>query len=267
MVDKSTEMAPLIPLDPTKWEEPKEQFTGRLVECKPWDTDQSKTSPDHGEVTFTEYLHLPRPKRQWRVVIERLDAVYKNKETGETYPIRRYMVIDLERYNEQSQSWSAMPKGQNKPYFTLEKWAAAKLQLHPDPTKLEGLVANWEYLRSKMFGGNNAAKDIIYPLQVLALPNTPYEYRGEVLEIEFTPKDGQGVSLDDSAAGQQVSSSGSGGGASSPSLTKDAVVQMLAEAGITDGSNDDAIATFVKEHKDELPSNFKMELVTGEFFA
>lgn len=267
MVNGATTL-PVIPLDPTKWVEPVEKVIAKLVECRYTDTDQSKTSDQYGNVTFTEYLHLPRPKRQWKVVIELLDRVYVNKLTGEKSPVRRYMTIDLERYDDQKQVWTAMPKGNNKSFFTLSKWADKRIVLHPDPAVNEGMVAEFEYLRSKMFGGTTAAKDIIYPIQVLALPGKPYEYRGEVLEIEFTPKDDADSqsSLDDMAGAAMQGAQTSG---PATMLDKDQVIQMLAAEGITDGSDENSVAIneFVKNHKAELPAALKTGLVTGEFWS
>ena len=261
---------PTISLDPTKWVEPKETFIARLAVCQYSDTDQSKTSPANGEVTFTEYLGLPRPKRQWRVVWERLDAVFVNKDTGERTPVKRYMTIDLERYDEKTRTWSAVPKGNNKAFFTINKWSEKKVLLHPKPEANEGMVMEVEFLRSKMFGGNTA-KDIGYPVRVLALPGQAFEYRGEVEEIEFDPSKhadsgaGAGVSLDDAAAAQGGSAGTSGGGKSS-TWSEDEVKAALEEAGV-DGTDEEAVGAFVKANKAKLQAAVKVSLIGGDYFS
>lgn len=264
----------MIVLDPTKWEEPKETFVARLVECKYSDTDQSKTKEDQ---TFTEFLALPRPKRQWRIKWERLDAQYVEKESREKSPIFKYTTIDLERYNPETRVWSAMPKGNNKSWFTLNKWAEKHIVLHPDPTKNEGMVCEVEFLRTKMFGGGNAAKDISYPLKVLALPGKAYEYTGDVLEIEYDANrdggsgsgGGSGVSLDDVA--KDVGAGGAGGkaagsGGKADQFSDEDLRGELDAAGV-DGSDEDKVGEFVKVHKAKLSSGQKSALITGDFFT
>lgn len=251
-------------LDPAKWVEPQESFIGRILECKKSDTDQSKTRDD---ITFTEFLKLPRPKRQWRVVVERLDAVFKNSQTGELSPIKRYMTIDLERYDDQKRVWYAVSKGNNKAYFTLDMWAKQRIVLEPDPAKCEGMVCDFTYLRSKMFGGGTPAKDILYPNKVLALPGKDFAFQGDVEEIEFTPKE-EGTSLDQMASDMSSSSSSGSGGGPAPAsdmLTEDKVRVMLTEANI-DGSDEDAVNAFVAANKAALPGAIKVALVGGDFF-
>lgn len=268
-MSESTAM-PMIPLDPTKWVEPEEKFIGRIVECQYTDTDQSKTKEG---VTFTEYQNLPRAKRQWKVVVELFDRVYKSSVDGALSPVRRYMTIDLERYDEKKREWVPMAKGNNKAYFTIEKWTAKKLLLHPDPKKWEGAVCEFIYYRSKMFGGGNAAKDIIVPDRLLAMPGVEYEYRGEVTEIEYTPKDDDSVgSLDDSAMAMAAGSAGAGA-ASKPAaemLSEDDIRSKLAELGVTETPAEDsdeaaALAKFLKDNKASIPASVKTALVTGDF--
>jgi len=266
------ETLPMIPLDPTKWVEPEERVIAKIVECRYTDTDQAKTKEG---VTFTDYQNLPRPKRQWKVVIEMYDRVYKSSVDGAISPVKRYMTIDLERYDEKKREWVPMAKGNNKAFFTIEKWSAKKLLLHPDPTKWEGAVCEFVYLRSKMFGGGNAAKDILYPERLLAMPGQEYEYRGEVTEIEYTPKDDDSVgSLEDSATAMAAGSGGTGA-AKAPAvdmLSAEDIKAALAELGVTEQPEEDSdgakvIARYMKDNKAAIPGTIKVALVNGDFFS
>src|SRR3990167_8988040 len=104
-------MAGNIPLDPSKWEVPKVRFIGKLVKCKYATTDDAK---DKTGATFTEVRNWPRAGQTWEVQVERMDAVFVNKVTGEKSPVSRYQTIDLERYDERNRTMRPITQGNNK---------------------------------------------------------------------------------------------------------------------------------------------------------
>ena len=250
---------PFIPLDPTKWAEPKETFFGKLVICHYETTDDAK---DKDGRTFTEVRNWPRPGQVWKVQVQRLDAVFVNKVTGEESPITRYQSIDLERYDERKREMVAVMQGNNKANFVIGKWLEAKVPLAPDPSKNQGMIAEWEFLRSKSFGGN-IAKNMLYPIKVLALPGKDFEFRGDVERVEFDPARNEGdlegiaQAIDNSNA-PTPSAKGSGSG-------------MLDEAGIDAllvglvADDEDALMKVVGDHKSSIPSEHKKALLGGEY--
>ena len=251
-------MAGNISLDPTKWAEPKESLIGRIVKCEYSDTDQAKSRD--GE-TFTEMRGWPRAGQTWVVEVERLDAVYVNSETGEKSPIKRYLSVDLERYDEKATPPQMKPvtQGNNKAQFLLGKWND-KLKLAPDPTKNVGAVCEFELLRSKNFGGPQPAKNLLYPLKVLARPDqgADFVFHGEVQEISFDPSRNEGESLEDAAASQETEKPK----AKSEQMDEEAVFNAL--VGI-DPEDEDALTKFVTSNKANIPSAIKTALIAGDF--
>lgn len=256
----------MVPLDPTKWEEPTEHFIGRLTKCRRSTTDEAKSKDGQ---TFTELRGWPQAGQTLEVEVERLDAVFVNKVTGEKSPVRRFMTLDLQRWNEREHRMVNAMQGQSKASFTLEKWGNAKVTLHPDPAVREGLVAEWELKRSIKIG-KQTAKNVLYPVKVLAAPGSPFDFRGDVEEIEFDPKDddGAGVSLDDaaetinSAAGANA---GNGAGATMSAILDEAGILGLF-AGI-DPEDESAIMGVIAGHKAAIPATVKTSILSGEYIS
>lgn len=251
--------APNIPLDPSQWETPKSRGIAIIEVCQYETTDDSKTKEG---VTFTDFFQLPRPAQTWHVVLKRLDAVYVNKVTGEkTYEVKRYQTLQLERYDATKKVWRPQTAGDNKNNYIIERWLKAGIRLQ-DPTLAVGMVIEYEVEMTHKFNGN-IAKNLLYPLKVLARPGETYDYRGEVEEFEFDPNREDATSLDQAA--EEVTStetSGAKGKAASTKLDKQAVLALIVGMDPEDG---DAIGNMVGEHKAELEGPMRTALVSGVF--
>jgi len=246
VVDENNPVAQVdeVPLDPSKWTEPTEEFPAKLVECRRGTTDDA-----HGKDgrTFTEARGLPRPSQTFRVTWERLDAVWDN-EDGSTSPVKVYLALDLEKYVDGRFISLALSKGNNKPTFTLDQWKKCSgISLAPDPTVNEGGIYMVTRLRSKMFG-SVAAKDISYP--TAKLPDD-YVYKGDVRHIKS-----QATSLDDAAASVEAESDTA---AKAASFDEDELAGLLAGVKADDAA---AMTAFISTHK-EIPANIRLELVDG----
>lgn len=245
-----------IPLDPSKWETPKQRGIGRIVVCRYQTTDDSKTRDG---VTFTEFYGYPRPAQTWHVQIERLDGVYVNKVTGEKSPMSRYQTLQLERYDAERKTWRPQTQGDNKNQYIIERWMKAGCRL-ADPEELEGTVIEYEIEMTHKFNGN-IAKNLLYPLKVLARPGQAYEFRGEVEEFEFDPDREGATSLDQAAEEVSQTQTRQSGGAKAK-LDEATIVGMLVGVSATD---EDAIGEFVGAHKAEIDSPTRTALVSGLF--
>lgn len=279
-----TNTVPVIPLDPTKWAEPINKGIGRITVCRFSDTDQAMGRPgsENEGMTFTEMRGWPRAGATWELNIERLDAVYRNKETGETSPMTRYQTIDLERYNEREHKMVTVMQGNNKAKFIIDKCLAAHMGfgaggIHPEINV--GMVVEFETLASKNFGGPNPAKNLLYVTKILAKPGEEYEYRGEVEAIDFDPNKESNMSLDDAAGGISLpnadapapSSNGSrpktgatpAAAPKAATLDKAGVLALL--AGVAYDPDDVDFSDFVTENKAALDAKTKTALLTGAF--
>lgn len=245
-------------MDMSQWAEPKETFIGRLVKCDFSDTDQAK---NRDGLTFTELRNIPRAIKTWVTEVERLDAVFVNKDTGEKSPVKRFMSVDLERFDDRDKKFHPVTQGNGKAAFLAERWNKV-IKLGSNPSVFEGAIFEFELLRSKSFGGPQPAKNLMYPLRQLAnvARAASYQYHGDVMEIEFTPK-GDEQSLEDAAEAVQAQAQQTRG---QPTLGEDEVLKLVAEAGL-DPENDDALTAFVTAHKAALPSSVKQGIVTGEW--
>lgn len=236
---------PFIPLDTSQWTEPTRRFLGKLTMCRYGTTDDAKGKDGR---TFTETRGLPRPTRTFRVEVERLDAIY-DLPTGDHAPVMAYLTLDLEKKLKDGRivPLSIGGKGDNKPTFTLIKWATAGVSLAPDPSVNEGLIAEWEELPSKLFGGM-AAKGILYPVKLLP---KDYKFDGEVQHFEV--KREQTADLDQMAAEATAVDS------AAATFDDDELAAML--VGTTDET--ETTGPFVKAHG-ELPADIKLGIVTGD---
>jgi hypothetical protein len=284
-------------LDPSTWETPKEEFVGVIRVSRMGTTDDSKTKD--GE-TFTEFFNLPRPATTFRLVVQRLDAVYKNKETEELSPILRFQDLQLERLNERTQKMEAVKQGDNKNTFILGKFPEAKLKLGTNPEQVEGAVCTFVREGTHKFGGN-MAKNLLYPKKLLGwmkldelktergqvypavdpfeagiAGRIEFEYAGDVEEIEFDPArnetDGDGgtsgsTSLDQAAS--NVGSSSDNGKSSKKEEPKKAA-SMLDEDGVMalfvgkTVDDEDAATDIIAANKASIPQSMKASLVSGE---
>ncbi len=235
---------PNIVLDPTQWTEPSEQFFGKIIECGFGTTDDSKGRDGK---TFTEFRELPRPIRTWRVVIERLDAVY-DLDDGTTPPVHVYMTIDLERYVDGKFIPVSISKGANKATFTVTKWTEAGVRLAPDPTKNVGKICEFERLRSKMFG-SVAAKDITYPLKVL--PEN-FVFQGDIRH--FKPK---AISLDEAAATVETEAQAASAAAT---IDEDELATLLVGVLV-----DDIPALTASKAYEAVTGDARVKLIDGNF--
>lgn len=250
-----------IPLDPNQWETPKSRGIAIIKVCRYQTTDDSKT---HEGITFTDFFQLPRAAQTWRVELLRLDAVYVNKVTGERLQeVKRYQTLQLERYDNERKVWRTATQGDNKNQYILEKWLKAGIRL-VEPELNEGTVIEYELEATHKFGGN-IAKNLLYPLKVLARPGQPYEYRGVVEEFEFDPDRESAASLDQSAAEVEAASASTStrrNGQSASKLDEAGIMALL--VGI-DPENEDAIEGIVREHRAELETAQRTALISGTF--
>lgn len=288
-------MAATLPsLDPKNWETPKEEFIGVIRVSRYSDTDQSKTKDGQ---TFTEFYNLPRAAVTYRLVVQRLDAVYKNKETEERSPMLRFQDLQLERYDERAKQMKFVTQGDNKNTYILGKFPEAKLRISPDPALAEGAVCKFVREGTHKFGGNTA-KNLLYPVKVLgwmdldemktengtvypAVKSTdveghmPYEYVGDVEDFEFDPNrddaeggsgGGSGTSLDQAANEADAANSGAKKTADKPKdkvaqLDEDGVMALFVGKAPDD---EDAATDIISENKAAIPSTLKAGLVSGE---
>jgi hypothetical protein len=265
--------APLIPLDPTRWAEPKQKFIGRLTRCEYSDTDHAKSR--EGE-TFTEMRGWPRAGQTWEVAVERIDAQFVDKNTNEVMKNddgsiarpHRYQTIDLERYDERTRAMKPITSGNNKANFVIGEWVKAKVRLNPNPAANVGMIAEFEVMFSKSFGGGQPAKNLLYPVKVLAMPGTPYEYRGDVENVQIDPESrgggsggGAGISLDNAAEGIEAGSNGaSAPKAAAKTIGEAAVLELL--VGLAPDAD---FSDFLAEHKGELDGPVRVGLVGGTY--
>lgn len=242
-MSEDTGISQEVPLDPGAWTEPEEKFIARLAECRRSTTDES-----HGKDgrTFTEARQLPRPLQQFRVVWERLDAVWENAD-GTVSPVKVYMTLDLEKFVDGRVISMALSKGNNKATYTLEMWKKAGVRLAPDPTVNEGCIFEVTRLRSKLFG-TVSAKDITYPIQKFP---EGYVYKGDIRRIQS-----QATSLDDAAAGVEATVQTSSQAAS---FDEDELAALLAGVPAEDTA---ALTAFVGTHK-EIPADMRLALIDG----
>lgn len=269
-------MANPIPLDPSKWERPTINFIGRLDVCEYSDTDQVKGREDGR--TITEQRGWPRAGQTWHQEVTRLDAVLVNKDTGEEVPAKRYQTIDLERYDQRSGQMRAVVQGNNKAAYIIEKWGAAKVGL-AQPEANVGMIAEWCVELSHSFGGDTPAKNLLYPVRVLASPKDAdkYQFRGEVERIEFTPK-GNEQSLEDMAQAVQESpapasgrgraASATSNGAKAPAFTHTDLLNALVGITVTEeGPAEEEVMAIVSANKASLDAATKMGLADNSLIA
>lgn len=261
--------ARLIPLDPTKWAEPKQKFIGRLTRCEYSDTDHAKSR--EGE-TFTEMRNWPRAGQTWEVAVERIDAQFVDKNTnqvilgddGSIARPHRYQTIDLERYDERTRAMKPITSGNNKANFVIGKWIEAKVRLNPDPKQNVGMVAEFEVMFSKSFGGGQPAKNLLYPIKVLALAGQPYEYRGDIENVQIDPESrggGSGISLDNAADAIENANGGvPRAAAKSATLNEAGVLELL--VGLAPDAD---FSDFLAAHKGELEGPVRVGLVGGTY--
>lgn len=282
-------------LDPKTWETPKEEFVGVIRVACYSNTDASKTKD--GE-TFTEFFNLPRPIPTFRLVVQRLDAVYKNKETGETSPLLRFQDLQLERFDERKKVIVPVTQGDNKNTYILTKFAESRVKLVPSPEAVQGAVCRFVREGTHRFGGN-MAKNLLYPVKLLGWMDLDelkmengtvypaveslsveghmeFEYAGDVEEIEFDPNrdddsgsssGGSSTSLDQAAAASnEANKSDKGekapaGKKASSQMSEDEIMALFVGKTVDD---EDAATDIISENKSAIPQTMKASLVSGE---
>jgi len=181
----SDEVKNPISLDPGQWEEAFEDFPGQIKVV------EHRLSAEK----YNEAAHFPRPIQQFHIVVTRLDAVYALPD-GTEAPVEVYSGCDLEKKDRSGDIVSVAP-GDNKPSKMLGKFAEAKVRLSTNPeelAKLTGVICMWRRYRTMTMGGMQA-KNVLYPLQVLAVD---YKFAGEVQRFAVSAQQG-GESLEEAA--------------------------------------------------------------------
>lgn len=276
-------------LDPSTWETPKEEFIGVIRVSEYSDTDAQKTKEG---LTFTEFYGLPRPAMTYRLVVQRLDAVYKNKETGETSPILRFQDLQLERLDNQTKTMKFVTQGDNKNTYILTKFKEAKVSLVPSPDAAVGAVCKFTREGTHKFGGN-MAKNLLYPTKVLGWMNLDelktengrtypavdglsakghleFEFNDDVEEIEFDPSRNEDGGSDGTSLDQAASEANAANAANKGSKGADKGAKQLTEAEVLalfvgkDPEDEDLATTIIAENKGAIASSMKAKLVSGE---
>lgn len=242
---------PDIPLDPTKWEIPTQRFFGRINVCRKVTTDDIKDKEGN---TFTELRQWPSPGKVFQVEIERHDAVYQLPD-GTTAPVKRYLSLDLHRFNEREHKVVPVAPGDNKVTFTLTKWIAAKIQLEPTPEKNEGLDCEFEFIPTKMFRGN-AAKNILYPIKVMP---KGWTYEGEV-EVFQVKEQIQDLAEDSGTPATDISVSSNGHGPTQEMTEAD----LIALFDGLKADDEDAMVELMAANKGRLSTAQRLEIMGGD---